>query len=719
MKKYLSIGILLMFVVSTVSVSSTVTKTNIDMVTNSQNEPEHDYHDAFITFMMEGLKDYIQYDEDGFIRTTHMVSMRDGIKLATDVYLPIAQNNPHGSIFLRTPYNKDDLYELGVGIALLGWPVIIQDIRGMHASEGVYEGYRKCQVDGPDSLAWIALRDWSNGKVSTVGPSALGITQYFTAGANPPELACQGVMVATPDLHKHAVYQGGEFRKSLVEKWLDGVNAEYLLEEIFENENSSGDTWINVTLEDNWEDVNVPAIHMGGWYDIFLQGTIDGYLGYQKLGGPGAKGKSKLIMGPWWHEGYIEYEQGELTYPENSMQVVELVQMYLDMTNKYTMNENNGFEARPTVWYYLMGDVDVIDAPGNEWRYADDWPIPADYESWYFHENGVLSKTNPSDYDSLTYTYDPINPVPTIGGQNLEIPGGPYDQTSIEGRSDVLIFTSEVLSEPYEATGPIKARLFVSSDCPDTDFTVKLTDVYPDGKSMIITDGILRMRNRNGVDHWEFMESGEIYEVEVDLWSTSYIWNTGHKIRVAVSSSNYPRFLANPNTKDSINNNDTYNIAQNTLYIDDEYQSCIILPEIDQGSSSNPPKKPSKPSGLKQIKVDTLHKYSSSTTDPDNNQIYILFDWGDEKSSGWLGPYDSGKKVSAYHKWTQPGIYQIRAKAKDITGAQSEWSEPFIVTLPRNRNLDNELILKFLEKHPFLDLILNFFIKNNYIYKAT
>ncbi|MCK5583124.1 MAG: CocE/NonD family hydrolase, partial [Elusimicrobiales bacterium] len=213
-----------------------------------------------------------QYDEDGFIRTTHMVSMRDGIKLATDVYLPIAQNKPHGSIFLRTPYNKDDLYELGVGIALLGWPVIIQDIRGMHASEGAYEGYRKCQVDGPDSLAWIASQDWSNGKVSTVGPSALGITQYFTAGANPPELACQGVMVATPNLHKHAAYQGGEFRKSLVEKWLDGVNAEYLLEEIFENENSSGDTWINVTLEDNWEDVNVPAIHIGGWYDIFLQG---------------------------------------------------------------------------------------------------------------------------------------------------------------------------------------------------------------------------------------------------------------------------------------------------------------------------------------------------------------------------------------------------------------------------------------------------------------
>ena len=194
-------------------------------------------------------------------------------------------------------------------------------------------------------------------------------------------------------------------------------------------------------------------------------------------------------MGPWWHEGYIEYQQGELTYPENSMQVVELLQMYLDMISKYTMNKNNDYEERPTVWYYVMGDVDVIDAPGNEWRYANDWPINADYKSWYFHENGILNKNPPGNYDSLTYSYDPTNPVPTIGGQNLEIPGGAYDQISIENRNDVLVFTSDVLIEPYEATGPIKAKLYVSSDCPDTDFTVKLTDVYPDGRSRLLLMG--------------------------------------------------------------------------------------------------------------------------------------------------------------------------------------------------------------------------------------
>jgi predicted acyl esterase len=709
MKKYLPLCVLLILIISTIAASSTITKTTIDVNIEEKVESQNNYNDVFTSLMKEGLEKIVEYDVTGFIRDTYMVPMRDGIHLATDVYLPIIFDKPHGSIFLRTPYNKDDLYILGVLLALVGWPVVIQDIRGTHASEGIYQGFRKCQTDGPDALTWIGSQVWSNGKVATVGPSALGITQYLTAGANPPELACQGVMVATPNLHKHAVYQGGEFRKQLVEEWLKGQDAIYLLEEIFQQENYSLEFWTNVSLEDNWEDINVPAIHMGGWYDIFLQGITDGFYGYQHLGGSGAQGKSKLVIGPWTHEGSITYQQGELTYPENSMIVVELVLMFLEMVEKYTMNENNDFDDRPAVWYYVMGDVDVIDAPGNEWRFADDWPIPADYVSWYFHENGVLSKTNPIDYDSLTYTYDPTNPVPTLGGQNLEMPPGPYDQTSIESRSDVLIFTSDELTEPYEATGPIKARIYVSSDCPDTDFTVKLTDVYPDGRSMLITDGILRMRNRNGVDHWEFMQPNEIYEVEVDIWSTSYIWNAGHRIRVAVSSSNYPRFLANPNTNDSINNNETYNIAQNTLYLDSDHQSCIILPEIEQGAQSNPPGKPSKPFGIKRIKVDRLYGYSSTATDPENDQIYILFNWGDGNSSGWLGPYESGQKVSAFHKWNEKGAYEIRAKAKDVTGAQSEWSEPLTVTMSKDKYVSNNVFLKILQNSFFLNYFFRYF----------
>ena len=521
------------------------------------------------------------------IKKTYMVPMRDGIKLATDVYLPYEDYPPHGCILIRTPYNKDNINLSGWADA--GWPSIVQDMRGRFASEGVDTVFRNAHTDGPDTLAWIASQNWSNGKIATFGGSALGINQYYMAGANPPNLACQYIAVATPDLHKHAIYQGGEFRKNLIEKWLKGQGSTYILPELWEHENYTLDYWTNVSLEDNWSDVNVPAIHIGGWYDCFQQGTIDGFMGYQYKGGEGAKGKSKLIMGPWTHGGAGKRKQGELVYPANSIDNFSF-NLFVEMINQYTMNLSSGFDEWPPVTYYVMGDVDDPSAPGNEWRHADAWPIPAKETPFYFHENGTLNTNYPSDYSPITYTYDPTNPVPTIGGQNLILPSGPYDQRPVENRSDVIIFTTPPLNEPIEATGPVKARLFVSSDCLDTDFTVKLTDVYPDGRSMLITDGILRMRNRNGRDHWEFMEPGEIYEIEVDLWSTSYIWNTGHRIRVTVSSSNYPRFLANPNTADGIYKNTTYKIAHNTLYFDSKHPSCIILPIVENKMFIQKPK---------------------------------------------------------------------------------------------------------------------------------
>lgn len=511
-------------------------------------------------------------------RTTYMVTMRDGVQLATDVYRPIFRSSPHGTIFLKTPYNKDYLKIVGIIGILCGWPTVIQDMRGRFASDGIDTVFKNESTDGADTLTWIANQTWSNGKIATIGPSAMGITQYCMAGANPQNLSCQYVQVATPNLYKHAVYQGGEFRKNLVENWLSGQNSTYILQEVLENENFTLGYWGNVTLDDNWEDVNVPAIHVGGWYDIFSQGTIEAYIGYQHLAGPGARGKSKLIMGPWTHTGFFSRKQGELTYPRNSLDRFSL-RMFRDMIRLYTMNETDDFSRWPTISYYVMGDVDTTRAPGNEWRYADDWPIPSTEVKWYFHPDGLLTTNLPGFDDPLMYVYDPTDPVPTIGGRNLFSPAGPYDQRPVENRSDMLVFTSPVLQQPYEATGPIKARLFVSSDCPDTDFTVKLTDVYPNGRSMYITDGILRMRNRNGQDHWEFMQPGDIYEVSVDLWSTSYIWNTGHRIQVEVSSSNYPRFLNNPNTADEIYKNSTYTIAHNVLYVDTTHPSCILLPE--------------------------------------------------------------------------------------------------------------------------------------------
>ena len=700
MKRILTVGVLFILLMPVFSTTYIVAKTEsaVDGKTSTYNSDL----DNFVIFMKEGLMPSIPDDfEAQCTKKTYMVPMRDGIKLATDVYLPILQVKPHGSILLRTPYDKSEIAIVGYIFAFLGWPTVIQDIRGRYASEGNDTVYRNDHTDGPDTLQWIGTQGWSNGKVATVGPSALGIVQYLMAGENPPELACQGIMVASPNLYKTAIYQGGQFRKELVERWLEGQDAEYMLQEIWDNENYTLDFWTNVSLDDNWPDVNVPAIHFGGWYDPFQQGITDGYNGYQHLAGPGARGKSMLIIGPWYHDGYITTKQGQLVYPENSL-CWFAVEIYLQMIKKYTMNENNHFDDYSTVYYYTMGDANTIDAPGNEWRTANDWPIPATNTSWYLHDNGLLDTNYPNDYEPITYQYNPTNPVPTLGGQVLEIPPGPYDQTPLENRDDVLVFTSPVLTEPYEATGPIKAKIYVSSDRIDTDFTVKLTDVYPDGRSMIITDGILRMRNRNGQDHWEFMQPGEIYEINIDMWSTSYIWNTGHKIRVAVSSSNYPKFLNNPNTNDPIHKNTTYNIAHNTLYIDSQHPSCIILPEIEQSPSSNPPEKPNKPTGRTHIKVNQSYKYSSSTNDPDGDKIYLLFDWNDGTSSGWIGPYNSGETVTAKHKWIIKGNYEIRVKAKDMNGTQSEWSDPMVISMPKDRGMLGSLLLKLLERFPSL-----------------
>jgi hypothetical protein len=506
---------------------------------------------------------------------TSMVPMRDGTKLATDVYVKPGQQ-PHGSILIRTPYNKNGMASLGKLLSPQGWPVVIQDMRGRYASQGNDTVFRNESTDGPDTLAWVASQPFSNGKVATWGASALGITQYLTAGSNPPNLACQYIGVATPDLFAWAMYQGGEFRKNLVANWLMDEGSTYILPDVYLHENSSDPYWSTTSISTRYDQVNVPAIHLGGWYDIFTQGILDGFDGYQHHGGPGALGKSKLIVGPWTHGTMGLTQQGQLVYPKNSVDNFSN-NLFWAMANEYTQGTVQGYDEYPAVTYYVMGDPDP-NGSGNFWVQANDWPPATIPETWYFHVNHTLQQT-PSIYgEPFSYLYNPRNPVPTIGGSELFGDAGPRDQRPVESRSDVIVFTSPPLTEHKQTIGRVHATLYVSSDCVDTDFTVKLSDVYPDGRSMLICDGILRMRDRNGSDHWVLMTPGTIYRVDVDLTSLAYMWDPGHCIRVAVSSSNSPRFLTNPNTADGIARNTTSVMATNNLFVDAAHPSCLVLP---------------------------------------------------------------------------------------------------------------------------------------------
>jgi len=504
-----------------------------------------------------------------------MVPTRDGVKLATDVYLPEGEG-PWPVLLTRTPYNKDGAPGMSLGIRRRGYVLVAQDMRGRFASEGddflifSHGGWGEHQ-DGYDTVEWIARQKWCNGKVGTFGSSAGGIVQNMMAPSRPPHLVCQWVHVACSSMYHQAMYQGGAFRKSMTGGWLrmNQLSPENL--NLIRAHPGYDEFWQQMDPERMVSRVNVPAMFVGGWYDIFCQGTINGFVTIQNHGDRGARGKCKLVMGPWAHGRF-----SDLKYPNEKTPTKADIWKWFDIWLK---NDGKGAEKIAAVHYYVMGDPTDPDAPGNEWRTAQTWPIPATLTPFYFHADGTLSKSGPKEEKaSLSYKYDPKNPVPTVGGANLLIPLGPKDQRKVENRPDVLLFTTGVLKEPLEVTGRIKAILWASSSAADTDFTAKLTDVYPDGRSMLVLDGIIRAGYRNGFEKSELMKPGTIHKFEIDLWSTSLIFNRGHRIRVAISSSNSPRFEPKPNMGEHSGHGEKTVVAANTIYFDAAHPSHILLP---------------------------------------------------------------------------------------------------------------------------------------------
>jgi hypothetical protein len=513
---------------------------------------------------------------------TVRIAMSDGAHLTTDVYLPKGEG-PFPVVFSRTPYGRAGFAQASVNFAAAGCVSVVQDMRGRFDSEGENLPFVGCgwneHQDGVETIEWIKKQKWCNGKIATIGGSAGGITQNLLAGAAPDGLTAQYITVAAASLYSDASYIGGAFRKADTADWLIHNKFDPRALAIILAHPSYDDYWKRFDTTARFEVMNVPAVHVGGWFDMFAQATINEFIGRQHHGASGSRGTQKLIMGPWTH-GIGKMPAGELTFPNaNKVPDPYNSNRWFD---HYLRGADNGVEKEPAVAYYVMGDTSEPGAPGNQWRQADDWPVPGKETAFYLLRDGKLTLERPtaSGGTPIEFTFDPANPCPTVGGNNLTILRGPMNQNKIESRSDVVLFSSAPLTEPVEVTGQVKAKVFIASSGTDTDLSVRLCDVYPDGKSYLIAEGMLRLRYRKSVAKPEPLTPGKIEEVTVDCWSTSIVFNKRHRIRATLTASNYPRFDVNPGTGRPWSDGEPSVKQTNRIFCDAAHPSSVLLPVV-------------------------------------------------------------------------------------------------------------------------------------------
>jgi hypothetical protein len=521
--------------------------------------------------------------------------MRDGVKLYADVYLPAAPGK-YPVIVVRTPYGtqRDGAHQSLVKFAQRGYAAVMQDTRGRYESEGNWDPFRNEARDGYDTAEWAARQPWSNGKVGFQGGSYLGHVQWAAASQAPPSLLAMFPAVASTNIYANWLTHGGAFRLSFnygwgvvrmpnrimlpqywhTETWApeelrydrilyhlplitgDLQSAGYAVAHYREwlKHQSYDAYWKAVSDEERLDRITVPVHTFGGWFDIFLAGTLNGFTGMRARGGSErARRESRMIVGPWGHGASRKF--GDIDFGEHAF--VDQFERELRWFDHYLKNVDNGIDRQPPVRIFYMG--------ANTWRDAQDWPVPGTrYVPYYLSSggranslrgNGRLGTAMPSGAPSDSYTYDPNLPVPTLGGNNCcgtPTIAGPKDQRPVESREDVLVYTSEVLTQPLTIAGPVKMKLWASTGGRDTDWMVKLVDVHPNGQAFNIAEGMLRARFRSGLDKMELLEPERVYEFTVDLAGTANVFLPGHRLRVDVTSSNFPQFDRNPNTGEDL-----------------------------------------------------------------------------------------------------------------------------------------------------------------------
>jgi putative CocE/NonD family hydrolase len=506
--------------------------------------------------------------------------MRDGVNLTGDAYLPDGAG-PFPVLLARSVYGRAD-ETLARPFVDMGIVFMPQDTRGRGGSEGTDrvfadDGWDQRRQDGADTVAWILEQPWCNGRIGTWGMSALGITQVLMAPVS-PQLVCQSIQVAPIRLYGQMTYRGGVWHKSQCENWLTAQGNAHVIPR-WKAHPAEDSYWKDFDAEPQSGRIGFPTLHIGGWWDMFSQGTLDNFSARQDRGADGARDRQILVMGPWVHNGpYTPRELAGVELPENwTFDVAELERRFY---RHWLLGEDTGIATAAPVRYYTLGALGEPEAPGNEWRTAKTWPpFPTRTARLYLDHNGGLQPDTPPDKGAVSYVYDPADPCPTLGGNNFDLPPGPFEQSPVAERSDVLTFVSPPLDRPMEICGRVTVRLFVSSDAPDTDFSAKLLDVYPDGRQLVMLDGIQRVKYRKGTDApAPLLQPGEVVRVDVDLWSISLVLNRGHSVGLQISSSSVPKFAVNPNTGADNADPRGMRTAVNTIRAGGDTPSHLILP---------------------------------------------------------------------------------------------------------------------------------------------
>ena len=562
--------------------------------------------------------------------TFHMYSvpMADGVVLSVAVWRPEAPGEKVPAIMIATPYNKlaPRYVEQGVYFAHHGYAYVAYDKRGRYDSDGEVSRYGP--KDGEDLNAmqdWAARQPWSSGKVGTLGGSASGLVQWLGALYRNPHLAAMIPEVA-PDDHFYNTFPDGAFQLSnginalfgssgartntppdVIEDWDKWYRFLPLkdLPDYIGIKNSHIWRWevAHPLREDAWpgigehpapghvgpgkyDGIRVPTFNLTGWYDQTLTSVIASFLNMQRNGPPELRETHKLMIGPWTHSALFQTGQGQLVYPAQA--APNGLEWRLRWFDRHLKGIDNGLEREPPVYIYVMG--------ADQWRNECEWPLArTKYLDYYLHSSGrantslgdgALSAGLPQGEAPDRFTYDPNDPVPTLGGNVAMQPPrvGPYDQRPIELRNDVLVYSTPPLVEDVEVTGPVVLRLYASTDRTDTDFTGKLIDVHPNGFAQILTEGIIRGRYRNSFTQTTLLTPGAPTEFYIDLWATSNVFRKGHRIRLEVSSSNFPKYDRNPNTGDKFGENARLLPAKQTVYHDAAHPSRLVLPVIAAGS---------------------------------------------------------------------------------------------------------------------------------------